>query len=100
MPLKSKKISYEEKLKNSSEPYQYQHKYRCWLYNNHGCATVDYVLHCDCSDPRKSKTISELKHRLSWTYAGCKLDRFTMIGSKKVSSGYLYQNKRSIHEIK
>jgi hypothetical protein len=97
-PLKSKKISSEVSEKNKPLPYQYQHKYRCWFSNKYGQTNMDYVLHCDYPDPRNSKSITELKHRLSWTYAGCKLDRFTVLGSKKVCSEYLYQIKRSKYE--
>lgn len=56
-------------------------------------------MHCDHRDPRSAKAVSELKRRLSWTYAGCRLERFRVIGSKKVSSGYLYEIKRSKYEV-
>jgi hypothetical protein len=98
MPSKSKKILSEEEPKNKVEPFPYQHRYCCHFSSKHGSKDIDYVMHCDYADPRSSKAISELKHRLSWTYAGCKLERFRVIGSKKVSTGYLYEIKRRKYE--
>ena len=100
MPLKNKKISLEENQKNNNEPYQYRHRYNCFFVNKRGYANIEYTMHCDYNDPKSSAAVSELKRRLSWTYAGCQLKGFHVLGSKKVSSEYLYQNKRSIHEVK
>ncbi len=86
--------------KSNLNPFPYQHRYNCTFRSKHGFGDVEYVMHCDHRDPRSPKAVTELKRRLSWTYAGCNLERFRVIGSKKVCSGYLYQNKRSNHEVK
>jgi hypothetical protein len=98
MPFKNKKISFEEKPKSRVIPFTYQHRYRCTLYNKYSTDDIDYIMHCDYADPRSSKSITELKHRLSWSYSGCKLERIHVIGSKKVCSGYLYESKRRKYE--
>jgi hypothetical protein len=97
--LKSKKISYEDVAESNLNPFQYQHRYCCHFISKHGNGDVEYVMHCDHRDPRSAKAVSELKRRLSWTYTGCRLERFRVIGSKKVSSGYLYEIKRSKYEV-
>ncbi len=94
MPLKNKKLSYEASTKNNSNPYEYQHRYCCYFFNKHGRFNTEYVMHCDHRDAKSPKAILELKQRLSWTYAGCQFDRFQLIGSKKVSSRYLYEIKK------
>lgn len=96
----NKKILSEESVKNKTLPFAYQHRYNCYFSSKHGSGDIEYVMHCDYKDPRSSKATNELKRRLSWTYAGCRLERFRVISSKKVCSGYLYQNKRSNHEVK
>lgn len=98
MPSKNKKISFEETPKNKAIPFPYQHRYRCTFTNKYGTKDMDYTMHCDHADPRNSKSITELKRRLSWTYSGCKLERIHVIGSKKVCSGYLYESKRRKYE--
>lgn len=80
-------------------PFPYQHRYNCTFISKYGVCDIEYVMHCDHRDPRSAKAVAELKRRLSWTYAGSKLERFKVIGSKKICSEYLYQNKRSNHEI-
>jgi len=97
--LKSRKLSYAEITPKKCDPFQYQHRYQCYYSNKHGNGNVEYIMHCDHSDPRSSSARAELKQRLAWTYAGCILDSYHVIGSKKVDGRYLYENKRSEHEV-
>lgn len=96
--MKNKKISYEDVAESNLNPFQYQHRYSCFYVSKHGNATIEYTMHCDHRDPKSSAAVFELKRRLSWTYAGCQLKGFHVLGSKKVSSGYLYESKRRKYE--